>query len=429
MPSFLNLIQPLTKEGLRTSIIAFAQAAKLSITNWSEVGVGAQFFEVTLETGYLVSSLIAKAVRGYASLDTSVDPGDDDPYDANNASLPAQPGYLTSFLKNTFGIDRVEADFATGSVVFRNDSNSAKTIAPGSQVFTWQPTTPPGRLSVTYRNADDASVYTNPDGSLTIEAGRQATLPVVCDIIGEDGTCPSGSLSLTTTAVGCSATNPGPIIGHKRQDAASARNEARAAKSRLSLSGPSSAYEYFAKRKLDGTMLYNAATPPAPIGITRVYVSQDSSTGIVVAWYATESGAAIANDVTAANRNISEQVFGVPDAITFDGYAAIETSITVVGSCEIEFVPGLDVTAIANAIVVKLAAAFQTFQIGGLDRVDGAGKIYRSDLEAIARSAYPGLYKVRITTPSAESTAIAAGHVATLQSAATDWTVNVVMPS
>jgi hypothetical protein len=58
--------------------------------------------------------------------------------------------------------------------------------------------------------------------------------------------------------------------------------------------------------------------------------------------------------------------------------------------------------------------------------------VYPGDLEAFARSGYPGVYDVVITTPAGLSTAIAVGHVPVIQSdpgdglGSDDWLVTVV---
>ena len=133
---------------------------------------------------------------------------------------------------------------------------------------------PPAGAARTYHNVDDPSIYVG--GYATVDAGDSLLIPVECDTIGSFGSCPSNSLSLSTSWLGCSATNPDAIIGNDRQDADNYRSICRAADARLSLDGPSAAYEFLARYNLDGTPLYNAADPPAIVGITRTWVSQNS---------------------------------------------------------------------------------------------------------------------------------------------------------
>lgn len=426
MTSFLDLILPETESNIRSTIKGYAETAGDKISNWRVGGVGQQVFEMAVAATYAFSAIVSTYVRGFASLDTSVDPGDEDPYDSNNVALDPVPGLLSAYGENVYGTPRIAQTFATGSVTFTNAGAVARTIAPYGLTFTWT-VTPPAGAPPTYRNIEDASIYTDPGGTVTVGVGASIVLPVSCDEIGSRGSCPSGSVTLTTTLNGCSATNADPISGNDREDAASYRIRCRNAASRLSLGGPSACYQYLANTNLDGTPLLNGATPPVQSGITRTWVSQSSSTGIVNAYYASASGAAIDADVTAANLNIEQQAFAVPDAITFTGAAAVETNVHVVGSVRIANSSGLDTAAIKAAIVAALAAEWQTFPIGGFDQDGGGnGVIYTSDIEAIARTAYAGLYNCVVSTPSGSSTAITAGHVATLTSAVADWTVTVV---
>jgi hypothetical protein len=221
-------------------------------------------------------------------------------------------------------------------------------------------------------------------------------------------------------------------VGNDREDAATYRTNCRQSSARLSLGGPSDAYAYLAVKNLDGTVLLNDSVPPVPTSITRVQVTQDSSTGIVNAYYASGSGAAIADDISAAVRNTKFDALAVPDAITFTGFAATPTTIHVVGTARIKARIGITAQAVAEGIVASLVANAKTIPVGGVDQIANAGVVYTGDLEAFARQGYAGLYDVIITTPAGLSTAIAEGHVAVIQSVAgdglgsDDWTVTVV---
>lgn len=423
MSSFLDLIAPETESGIRNKIRGFAITAKLLIDNWRVGGVGQQLFEMNVAMAEFFTRAVAKAIRGTASLDTSVDPGDVDPYDSINVTLDQVPGYLSALGENTHGVTRQNKSFASGSVTFYNYSGAgsqARTIAPYGLVFSG--TTVDG-VTPTYHNTPDANVYTDPGGTITVPVGTSIELPVECDFAGSIGTRATGLVSLTTTLLGCSATNANPISGNDREDAQQYRDTCRTASARLSLGGHSAAYEFLAKKNLDGTPLLNASGNE--VGITRVFVSQESTTGIVTAYYASASGAPLSEDVAAANNNIESQCMAVPDCITFTGTGAIETTVHVVGTARIKQVAGLDVATVKAAMVSKLAEQWELFPIGGVDRDGtGAGVIYIADIEGIARSAYAGLYNVDCGLDGYFS--IPAGHVAVLQNAVSDWTVTVV---
>ena len=75
-----------------------------------------------------------------------------------------------------------------------------------------------------------------------------------------------------------------------------------------------------------------------------------------------------------------------------------------------------------DAADAALEAAFTTYDIGGFDRILGAGTIYKQEYESTINGSDSHVYKVTLATPSGD-TALAAGHVATLGT--TTWTVTV----
>jgi len=433
MASFLDLIAVPTATAIRDTVRGFAVSAGLKINNWRSGGIGQQMLEWQVAATDAATRMINRAVRGYASLDTSVDPGDVDAYDANNETLEPAPGFLSSFGANTFDTTRIEQTFASGSVVFTNNGVVARTFLPYGLTFTWTVSPPSGRPPPTYRNVEDATVYTDPGGTVTVPVGGTVTLPVQCDFAGSLGSCPSDALTLTTTMIGCTASNTDPVVGNDRESVELYRERCRKSSARLSLGGPAAIYEYLANTNLDGSPLYNAAAVPAPVGITRTQVSTDSTTGIVTVYYATASGAPIAADVTAANLNIEQNSAAVGDCVTFTGIGAAEATVDVAGTVKIKNASGLDVSAIKSAIVLSLANLFQTIPISGHDPnsvpsipgLPGFGVLYLNDIEAAVKNSYPGLYAVTTSAPTA-NLLVPNGVVMVLNSTVSDWIITVV---
>lgn len=430
MSFFEDRIAPIALSTVRGMVLGFCQGAGLKISNWRIIGVGFQTSEAHIATAHSFSQIVATITRGFASLETSTDPGDVDFFDANNEALPPADGFLSNLGLNTHFTTRQKASFGSGFVTFTNNGTGVRVLRPRGLIFTWTGGSPPNPAP-TYTNAEDASIYTD-NGTVTVAPGVSIVIPVVAQVIGSFASAPSSALSLTTSLVGCTATNANPIVGNDREDANVYKTRCRQAAARLSLGGPAAAYEYLAAKNIDGTVLLNDSTPPVPSGITRVQVTQDSATGIVRAYYASGSGPAIADDISAANRNIKFQAFAVPDAITFTGQAAIATSIHVQGTGKIKARFGVTAQAVAEGMVAALTRNGKVIPIGGVDQVAGAGVVYTNDLEAFARSGYDGLYDVKVTTPAGASTAITVGHVPVLTSVAgdglgsADWTITVV---
>lgn len=423
MSLFTDLLQSETITSIRTRIVAIAESADLLISNWLSGGTGEQILQALGLATYQTSDMVSKAIRGFASLDTSTDPGDVDPYDDTNEDKTPAEGMLSALGENTYGTPRRGETFATGFVTFVNAGIVARTFGPESLTFTWTGGAPPSPAP-TYRNSADDTVYTDPDGTVTVGAGASLDLPVTAEELGTRSNAPTGTLSLTTTLSGCTATNAAPVVGSDREDAATYRTRCRKAPARVSLAGPSAAYEYLANTQIDGEPLLNASE--TEVNISRVQVPQDSATGIVDAYFASPAGAAVAEDVTAANDNIELEAFAVPDAITYTGQAAVEVVVPVAGTAKIKAGVGVDIDDAATAIVAALVDYFASFPIGGLDQVAGAGVLYTKDIQAVAAAAYPGLYNCTVTTPAAASTALALGRVAVLSTVVGDWTITLV---
>lgn len=422
MSTFLELITPETLDSQRNKFMGYCVGAGLKVTDWAVESVSFQWKESTVSGLTASSILIGQITRGFASLDTSVDPGDDDPFDDANANRESVPGFLSELGLNVHGVKRGVATYAGGSVLFVNDGPSSRNIAPNGLTFNY--TNGDGE-TFSYTNTYDATVYTNPDSTVTIGVGQQVTLNVTCNVLGRRGSVPSNGLVMTTTLLGCSATNATPIVGTDRQTADNYRTTCRTASGRLSFNGPGSAYDFLARYNLDGTQLLRADGVTV-VGITRVWVSQESSTGIVTAYFASDAGPAASEDVDAANKNIEEQACAVGDCITYSGVAANETVVHVAGTARIQNRPGLTQAQIISGILAALVKAWPAIPLGGYDRSpQGAGFVYRNDVEAIARSGFAGLYDVEVTSLG-ETTSIVAGGVATLQSGEGDWAVTLV---
>ena len=277
MGFFEDLLANETVGSVRRRIVEAAKTAELAVTAWVVGDVGEQFLAAMTIVGFQVAGSTTKMARGYASLDTSFDPGDVDPFDPDNENLEPEAGFLSNMGANTFSTPRQEATFATGFWTFDNSAGSvARTLAPGALTITWTGGSPP-TPNPTYRNAEDSTIYTEPGGTVTVAAGATLELPIVAEELGTRSNAPAGTLTLTTTLSGVTGTNAAPVVGTDREDADAYKERCRDAPSRVSLSGPSAAYEYLAKTKINGDPLLNATGNQ--VNITRVQVSGSSATG------------------------------------------------------------------------------------------------------------------------------------------------------
>ena len=287
-------------------------------------------------------------------------------------------------------------------------------------MFTWTSNTPPSPAP-TYVNVDDPDIYSG--GVVTVGAGSSLLIPIEAQEIGAASSCPPNSISLTTTLLGCSATNPTAIVGSDRETVDLYVSRCKEAAARLSFAGPDDAFAYFAAKNLDGTPLINGLGNQ--VSITRAQVSGNSTTGVMTVYFASDSGAPISSDIDAANTNIEKNIFAIGDCITYTGQSATVDTLAVAGAVSIKARSGVTAAAVRAGILKALAEYQKKIPIGGFDRdSSGNGVVYTQDLAAAARSGFDGIYNVSAVVFHGISTAVFAGHVVAITSSLSDWTVN-----
>lgn len=445
MPAFTYLYASETTASVRAKIVGYAQAAGLRISNWIVGGVGLQILETIAPTVATYTAQAAQAIRGFASLDTSTDPGDPDPYDATNAGLDPEPGYLSDFGSNVFGTDRIGEDFAVGTVTFTNAGAGAvsQTFAPDALTFQRDYADATG-LAPTYRNTDGGPTYqlvgggtlaANGDGTLTVGVGLGVFLPIQCEQGGTAGSATATHISILVNSLpGVTVSNLNAVLGSDRESADPYRARCRIAPASVSPNGPADAYRYIAlgaERDALGNVFYfpvgtsntglgadasgNLVSLPnasgTSLGVTRVYASKDSATGDVILYFANSSGPAAGGDVTDLTALFNAAYW--PDATTRSFNAAISHSVTVDGTVKAKAGAGVSAASVAAKIATALTAYFATVDIGGYDQTAGAGTLYLDEIRAVVSRADPSIYHVVLSSPGADI-ALALGEVATL---------------
>jgi hypothetical protein len=417
MPFFLYVAE--TAASIRAKVVGYAQSAGLLLTNMIAGGVGEQILETVVTTIAGVSAIQAKAIRGFASLDTSFDPGDVDPYDPDNAGLPPTPGFLSDFGSNVFGTDRIVDIEATGSVTFANTGVGAvnQNLTAFSVTFQRDTANTDGSYP-TYRNS----------APIIAAVGITVTVPIIAESPGAaNGAGPGHVTVLVTTLPGVTVTNPAAVVGFDRQGADDYKAACREAASLTSPNGPEDAIRYLAVTARDDGTFGNSTTGNS-LGITRVYVSQASSNGIVNVYFAGPAGgAAISGSVAMANQIITKKpgFISVPDAITYTGLAATDVSVplTYTVKAKVTSVPGgvagtytQGAQGVAAPVFAAIEASmsnvyFAGVDIGGFDQTAGAGTLYADEIRSQIAAVWPTTYHTTLSAPGAD-VALAVGHVA-----------------
>lgn len=431
-----DLIRTPAASEIKSAILAICNSAGLRATAWVLGRPSERWVEVIARAlSAFESRVTAQYVRGWF-LQFATDPGD--PGDLAVDQTP-RPGWLSNLGASWYGTVRRGRTYATTNLTVTNAGSAPATFKPYDLTIQRDTAGADGGFP-SYRNTSDGAIYTNLDGSLTLAAGASVVLPVQAEQLGTYSDAAPGTLTVMVTGSfgTLTCTNAGPALGEERENPDDYRARCRAAASNQSPGGPGAAYRRAATTGVDGFPLQRF-DGSGPVGITRVYVSADSTTGEVTVYYADADGGADAIDVSSANANVTGIALGVitdpigviPDAVTIlptatdpntggpGGAAATATAVGVAGTGRIKArLGGLSGAAlrkaVQSAVYLALADYMSRVDIGGLDQTAGAGVVFTPDLAAVARDGYAGLYDVALTSPATPTTAIALGHVPTL---------------
>jgi phage-related baseplate assembly protein len=338
-----QLVQPLTKEQARASILALCGALGLNTTAWQSGGVTRTIIAV-------VAQLFASFTEGVAYITR-----------AGFLDL-AEGGFLTLLAYFGFGVTRIAATFASGNLTVTNASGGLYKFKVGQFVVS---------NSVTKQTFVNAEAFELQPVGVT---GNEATVAFRAQAAGAAGTSSPGDISqLVTSTIGVTVTNPTSFVGIDAELDPALRQRCRDKLGSLSPDGPKRAYAFIAKSALDAN--------GAPIGVNRVQVLPADGTGVVTIYLATTTGAVTGPNVTIIDDEIQQLV--VPDAVTANVSSATNVVVPVNADFWIYTSSGLT-TGEAQALVQQaLNNYFPTIPIGGLS-LDGAtgGVLFRA-LEAV----------------------------------------------
>lgn len=425
--SFLDHIVSDTLDGIVARVKTIASGAGLILDDFIEGDVGQQVLVVVNEALYTSALAQASIVRGYVDLDTSTDPGDVDPYDPTNEAMVPRRGSLSDKGAGDYGTERETDTFAAGTWTLVNASGGSVTFAPGALTLTRD--TPFAGLGYnpTYRNSPAPSIYTNTDGTVTVANGASLALPIAAETVGISSNATAGHITLTTTLAptGITGTNGASVLGSGREGAEAYRVRCRQEAALTSPNGPADSYRYLAtSARTDGT--YGLSTTGTPLGVTRVYVSQDSADGIVDVFIAGPAGGAAVTPALATITTLiltSPGVIAAPDAMTIDIDVADDVVVNVTYTVKVKATSVTGATAgvftqggqgaaapVFTAIELAISTYLETADIGGFNQTAGAGTIATEDLRGVIFGAWPTANTVAVTVPAGSSTALALGQ-------------------
>jgi len=368
-----DLIAPVTLEEAKTSIYNVMAALELPITAWKPKSVVRAmvwvFAALMVAVTTLVVLIVKSGFREYATGD-----------------------WLTVHAKQTVGIDRVEATYAPGVVTLSNSGGGLFTMGAREVIF---------ESSVTHKT------YVNTGAFVLAPVQTGLDVPIEAQEAGAGSTASAGDITIIqTTMTGVTCTNAAAVVGLDAESDEDLRTREGTTLDALSPDGPAGAYYAAAVAAVDGS--------DNNIGVNRVRVNENSTTGEVTCVVATATGVVSGTVGTPGDDldyvNINVQRLAAPLGIA--GCTVISaTAVTVAVTFELwaydTGVSDVDLTAYAKAALDRFIT---TRAIGGdsgyvyADMLIAAIRGMRSTLidDDTAKAISDKIYKVAVTVPAAD---------------------------
>lgn len=353
--SLADLLKPVSRDDVFAEMLTLADSFGLPTTSWQSGSV--------VRTILL---LVAQKIADFSQVSAAIAGGGFGDFVSDDQA--------PLWAKQTFDVDIIEAEPATGTVNLTNASATPYDLNPGELIVAHATT---GKL---YRNT--ALIHIPASGTLNDVA-------IQSDEVGTGSDAAPGTITvLVSNQIGVTPTNPNPVLGADLETTPHLVARARTKLGSLSPMGAKDAYNFVA------TSLSATATP-----ITRTKTVQNIATGAVTVYLATADGAPVGGDVTIVQGQIDK--LAEPWTASATAVAATEHTIAVTYQVWVQssnLTSAQIQTQIANALAVYMSQA----PIGGYIVPPDTGDIYVEELEGVIRSATLNVVRVDVTLPAAD---------------------------
>jgi hypothetical protein len=202
----------------------------------------------------------------------------------------ASGDWLTIVARDLYGVDRVQATFATATVTVKNNGGGFYPIKAGD---------------LTFKSTISGKTYHNVSDEPNLSAGIQLTIAAQADDSGSDSSAGVNEIdSLVTTKLGVDVLSSTAAVGLDQQSDDSLKEQCLATRGALSPNGPPDAYEYVVRNpELTGVQ-----------DITRAKSDADNPNLDVTVYVASPSGPVAGASVTAAQAAV--ELWATPLCIT-----------------------------------------------------------------------------------------------------------------
>ncbi len=361
-----DLTTPLTVDEAKASLYSVLEQVGVNTTNWKPGAVVRTMFAavaIAVAAGSQLTSRIAR--MGVAEL--------------------SEGDWLTLVAHYGRGVDRIDATFASGTLLLTNIGGGIYSFEPAELVF---------------RNATTKKLYVNTQRVDVPSGGAvpaRVSVAVRAVDAGSASSAAAGDVTeFETPFLGLTVSNSNALVGQDAESDAELRRRYSERLGVLSACGPSDAYAFVAKSatRLDGS----------PVGVTKVRVVKDSGFGIVSVYVATATGG-VPGDAEDPDSDLGRVAAAIrtqaaPHPVTVIVRSA--TPVVIPVACSISmYATTLTRDEIAARVEAALVELMRNKPIGGDVEVTG-GALFKSDIEAAISGAVPGIFHVLVTSPGSD---------------------------
>lgn len=370
-----DLTTPMTREQVQASIYKVLAALGVNTTAWLSGSV--------VRTFVVGSSLVMSAFT-YLAADIGK---------SGFLALSSGP-WLTLVARYVYGVERIEASYASGVVTLTNAGGGVYTIDAGDLIVASSST------GHTYRNI----------AAFSLPAVSSADISILATDPGAGSTAPSGDITtLVTPLLGVIAVNDEAVVGENDEADEPLRLRCAEKLGALSPMGPWDAY---------GSALRNAKRPDGTsLGITRIRLVPDGF-GRLYVYCATTGGELPPADLPYADEAV--QQWAAPQAITAIVLSATGVTLAVTAEVFMYNTSGLTVAEIEAKLDAAVIAFANAQPVGG-----NLGVVYADAVRAAVFDTMREIYHVAMTVPAAD---IVMDPTNVLIAGATAWTITQVPP-
>lgn len=292
----------------------------------------------------------------------------------------SEEDWLTLVARHVYGVERITATFAAGTVTLTNPGGGIFNMEPGDLIVAHDVT------GQTYRNVS----------AFTLGATSTLDVDVVATAAGSASNAAAHDITTLVTSMvgGVTCDNAIGLSALDDESDPTLRLRCSERLGALSPMGPWDAYSYAIRNATrdDGS----------PIAVTRIRITKDGY-GNVNCYVASADGPVTAPDVAIAQTAAEENA--QPEAVAAHVISAAAHTVHVTAEVWVYATAGMTDGQIQTAIAARLATFFQSQPVGGNVIGTDPGKIFADALRAaIAAAVAPHTFHLVMTAPAGDVT-------------------------